>query len=288
MARGPALGDAVGLHAFDRSFDASDRIVVVDDILSTAALDEAYRFCLESAIFFEAKDGYAGAYMEHGFASPLLLRIVEELRVAMPQTLGDLELSQAWAYAYAGDDERLGAATGDDSCSAAGINDHCDPAAFNINLWLTPDEANLHALDPSLPHGGLVVFPVRPPEDSSYQDFNSFNSEKPGDFVARPDVAARAVSVPYKRNRAVIFDSDFVHRSEAHSFKPGHESRRINLTLLFGKSERLKKRALRARPPDVDDDDSTPSAVLPSPPAKTNERGGKKSKTGSKKDKSEL
>jgi hypothetical protein len=45
----------------------------------------------------------------------------------------------------------------------------------------------------------------------------------------------RNVTVPYRQNRAVIFDSALFHRSGRVSFKPGYANRRINFTLLFGK-----------------------------------------------------
>ena len=40
--------------------------------------------------------------------------------------------------------------------------------------------------------------------------------------------------MPYKRNRAVIFDSSLLHETDRFRFKRGYRHRRINLTLLFG------------------------------------------------------
>ena len=40
--------------------------------------------------------------------------------------------------------------------------------------------------------------------------------------------------VPYRRNRAVIFNSDLFHRTDDLDFAPGYENRRINVTMLFG------------------------------------------------------
>ena len=42
------------------------------------------------------------------------------------------------------------------------------------------------------------------------------------------------VTVPYRRNRVVIFDSDLFHRTDDLDFRPGYENRRINVTMLFG------------------------------------------------------
>ena len=43
------------------------------------------------------------------------------------------------------------------------------------------------------------------------------------------------MKVPYRENRAVIFDSDLFHRTDTLRFKPGYENRRINVTMLFGR-----------------------------------------------------
>ena len=45
---------------------------------------------------------------------------------------------------------------------------------------------------------------------------------------------AEEVIVPYRCNRAVIFDSNLVHRTDDFYFAPGYENRRINITMLFG------------------------------------------------------
>jgi hypothetical protein len=40
--------------------------------------------------------------------------------------------------------------------------------------------------------------------------------------------------VPYRENRAVMFRSRLLHRSDAPEFKIGYENHRINVTFLFG------------------------------------------------------
>ena len=41
--------------------------------------------------------------------------------------------------------------------------------------------------------------------------------------------------IPYKENRAVLFNSSLLHESDNYEFKEGYENRRINITILFGK-----------------------------------------------------
>ncbi len=40
--------------------------------------------------------------------------------------------------------------------------------------------------------------------------------------------------IPYRANRAVVFNSDLFHETDQFTFKDEHESRRINITLLYG------------------------------------------------------
>ena len=42
--------------------------------------------------------------------------------------------------------------------------------------------------------------------------------------------------VPYNENRVVIFNSSLIHEADKFEFKEGYENRRINVTLLFGRS----------------------------------------------------
>jgi hypothetical protein len=42
------------------------------------------------------------------------------------------------------------------------------------------------------------------------------------------------VRVPYRANRAVIFDSDLFHATDRPLFREGYLNRRVNVTLLYG------------------------------------------------------
>ena len=46
---------------------------------------------------------------------------------------------------------------------------------------------------------------------------------------------AKPITVPYRCNRAVIFDSDLFHETDAIHFRDGYRNRRINVTLLYGR-----------------------------------------------------
>ena len=45
---------------------------------------------------------------------------------------------------------------------------------------------------------------------------------------------ANFINVPYKFNRAVLFNSAYFHETDKINFKDEYEARRINITYLFG------------------------------------------------------
>ena len=107
-----------------------------------------------------------------------------------------------------------------------GIKIHADFAAVNVNFWLTPDTANC---DPA--SGGLRVYKVKAPNEWSFRKYNT-DVEAMESFVSAS--GNEPLIVPYRQNRAVIFDSDLFHCTDNLDFKSGYENRRINVTMLFG------------------------------------------------------
>ncbi|HEX3755137.1 MAG TPA: tetratricopeptide repeat protein [Rhizomicrobium sp.] len=214
---GPAVNpqnDVAGISA--RWRDTKPQIAVVDNLLTVEALAQLRGFCLESTIWRKVYDGgYLGAFPEHGFAAPLIAQIAEELRGVYPAIIGDHPLLHFWAFKY---DSGLN-----------GIKKHADFAAVNVNFWITPDEANL---DPE--HGGLVVWDAAAPLDWDFAKYNAADDDICA-YLARHQ--ANPIVVPYRANRAVIFDSDLFHETDVIRFKPGYENRRINVTLLYGRRQ---------------------------------------------------
>ncbi|MEU1089652.1 hypothetical protein ABZ401_23015 [Streptomyces sp. NPDC005892] len=195
-------------------------VVYVDDFLTEEALGELYRFCLESTVWSGNRyaHGRLGALMQDGFVSPLLMQIAEELRDALPRLIGDrYPLRQMWGF----------------KCGPhvpAEVTTHADFAAVNVNFWVTPDDANADAHS-----GGLVVHDVDAPLSWGFETYNGRQD------VIRPFLRrtrARSMTIPYRQNRAVIFNSDLFHASDAVRFRPGYENLRINVTMLYGDREK--------------------------------------------------
>jgi Tfp pilus assembly protein PilF len=195
---------------------SSPKIVVIDDFLTNEALDGLRRFCWGSTVWRRVhKGGYLGASPELGFACPLLFQIADELRRKYPTVFASHPLELLWAFKY---DSQL-----------PGIEVHADFAAINVNFWITPDDANL---DPK--SGGIVIWDKAAPLDWDFAKYNA-DAALAREFLAH--AGARSVTVPYRSNRAVIFDSNLFHETDRIVFKEGYLNRRINITLLYGLRE---------------------------------------------------
>ncbi len=213
---GPAVtpGNAAGTGQWKTK---SPQIAVIDNFLTPDALRALRRFCLEEKIWRSANpNGYLRAFPEHGFALPLLGQIADELAANLPDIFLGYPLLYMWAFKY--------------DSTLSGTNIHADEAVVNVNFWITPDEANL---DPE--SGGLVLWDVAAPMDWQFAKYNS-DSAAIRSFLE--EAGAKSVTVPYRCNRAVIFDSDLFHETDKIRFKEGYLNRRINVTMLFGQRDR--------------------------------------------------
>ena len=150
--------------------------------------------------------------MDDGFCCPLLLQIADELRQALPGIFARHTLRRLWAFKY---DSRM-----------SGIPIHADFAAVNVNFWVTPDEANLDK-----DSGGLIVWNKRMPPD---WELWRYKDDIPAIREFLSNSRAKSLDVPYRQNRAVMFNSDLFHETGRLNFRDGYENRRINITMLFG------------------------------------------------------
>lgn len=209
---GPAVSPDIAVAAVEWRTQ-KPQIAVIDNFLTPDALEGLRRYCLEEPVWHTShRDSYLGAFLGRGFACPLLGQIAQELRNRLRHVFQDYTLQEMWAFKY---DSKL-----------TGINVHADEAAVNVNFWLTQDDANL---DPD--SGGLVIWDVAAPLDWTFDTFNN-DEAAIRDFLARS--GARPIKIPYRANRAVIFDSDLFHQTDTIRFKDGYLNRRINVTLLYG------------------------------------------------------
>lgn len=221
----PVVNTELDLQEAQRSFaEQKHRAVVIDNFLSEHALQVLRDFLLESTIWTDVKRGYVGAYLQTGLASSLIVQVAEEIQRKLPDVLGGLRFQNAWAYMYDGE--------------LPGIGVHADDSQVQINIYVTPTEANMWTSDPSLPSGGLVIYGIGPPDG---WDFTKYNSESRSPEIQEilEEAGYWNLTVPYIQNRAVLFDSTYLHRTDDLKFREGYANRRINLTFLYGSRDKL-------------------------------------------------
>jgi hypothetical protein len=192
-------------------------VAVVDDFLSAEALENLRAFCLESTIWSSTRHshGRLGSQFHNGFACPLLMQVATELREALPNVIRDLyPFRHVWGYKTP-------------STLPPDATIHADFAAVNVNFWLTPNEANL---DPQT--GGLVIYGIEAPADWTFDMYNGRDPDLIRPFLSHHRHSA--LYIPYRQNRAIIFNSDLFHGTAEARFKPGYENSRINVTMLYG------------------------------------------------------
>ena len=210
------VNTSVDYRPIQQAIVTGQKVQVIDDFLTPEALDQLRKFCLESTVWRHPyKFGYVGAFPQNGFASTSLFAIAEEFSAALGEAFDQYQLAQWWAFVY---DTKL-----------PGTDIHGDDADYSLNLWITPDSSNL-APD----GGGLVIWDKTAPSDWSYNDYNSG-----GDRVRQylRDQNAESSIIPYRENRAVLFEGHLFHRTDDFSFAPGFENRRRSVTFLFRSSK---------------------------------------------------
>lgn len=212
-----ALNPALDFPDLSQRYEASDPgLVWFDDLLTPKALGLLQRFLLESTIWYDFSHigGCLAAYLEDGLACPLILQIADEMRTGFSGVLRDRPLAQIWAF--------KGIEAG------RGIDVHADDGAVSVNFWVTANGANA---EPD--RGGLIIYPKQPPSDWRISDYKTDVGSIRA-FLGN-DERDRIV-IPYRENRAVLFDSRLFHESDAVDFQPGYENHRINITMLFGEA----------------------------------------------------
>ena len=201
-------------HVEDEYLNSNNQIMYIDNFLSDEALIELREFCLVSKVWHKQyHNKYLGAFSNSGFISPIHLQIALDLQQKLPKVFGAHTLGKFWGFKY---DSKLG----------KGINIHADSAIHNLNFWITPDEYNNDKNS-----GGLKVYDVPAPDNWTFKDYN-FNPDRIYKFLK--DNNTNCVNVPYKFNRAVLFNSAYFHETDEIDFKDEYVGRRINNTYLFG------------------------------------------------------
>lgn len=209
-----------------RYFAQTPRVLVFDHFLRQEVVDWLREYCLQGTFWHDywRNPGYVGSYEKDGFYCELLFGIARELQERFPRLIGPHRLRNIWAYKY---NNRM----------RSGVHPHVDPAAVNVNFWLTPDRANLQP-----ERGGLIVFPAKIPPFACDEETDRFNHDPQQVMALMEQSQAQAIRIPYRQNRVIFFDSALFHKSDDLHFDRGYTQRRLNLAYIFGERERAALR----------------------------------------------
>jgi tetratricopeptide (TPR) repeat protein len=194
------------------------RMLYFDQFLTPEALCGLRKFFLESTVFFGSSEaGFVGSYLRDGFNCSLIFQLIADLKRKFPRILQDRPLNNMWCYRYAH--------------TGPGVRPHAGDGSVTFNFWITQDEANL---DPG--GGGMVMYDKEHPDHWDRLTFNARKDE--------PEIQAQIsdylhdageTRIPYRCNRAVLFHSTLLHKTDPFDFRDNYVDRRMNITMLFGR-----------------------------------------------------
>lgn len=185
---------------------------MIDDFFVGSVASAIYSYLLESTIWHcdsHTGGGYIGSNDLVGLGHPVLRIAVNEIETVLRSSgLPTARVQQFWAFRCV--------------VPPNGVGLHADVARLNLNVWLTPNE---YVADK--PRAGTNLYQVRRPADWSHEEYN-------GDGAARQLVqASKVTTIPYRFNRATLFDSRCFHESMSENCSVEYEGLRTNLTFVL-------------------------------------------------------
>jgi hypothetical protein len=185
--------------------------VVIDDFL-----DEATRAKLHEELLSDQMWRLKNPVSKHlhnsrprtSAVDALLPKVDAEIKRGWSNSIG---LIDYWALLYAKNTDG---------------NVHADFGQLTLTYWLTPDHYNL---EPAT--GGLILFDVRRGPEEGADRYLVAGKESERHVRAR---SSHHTVVPYRCNRAVLFDSSHYHKTHTPVFDVSTpQGMRMNLTLMY-------------------------------------------------------
>jgi hypothetical protein len=193
--------------------------MVLDDLLEPSAFQDIRNVLLRDG-GWRRKNWQVNQLFNKQPPLPGQNDLVEQIKSGLGPIASDLELVKHWAVACHENE---------------GLHVHSDNAKVAVNLWLTPDE---HNRAPG--SGGLILYRLKREPTMMVHQFNAMPWS--GEYFAAANPAVLS-NVPYRANRAVIFDASIFHASDEIRFVEGSMNTiRIGLTMAFDVPEEYAAR----------------------------------------------
>jgi tetratricopeptide (TPR) repeat protein len=210
---GSLIRSSIDWESVARELAAKDtQFVVVDDFIDVGALKQIRDFVNRGEWGAETDTGdEIRSSLLEGFVSKLLLTLSANIGKDASSIVGQLPFTSLWLYKY--------------FPNRTTRVPHADAGKISFNIWITPDEYNKGKM------GGLRIWPVHASAGYFGRDKNwqrryveqRLRNKEEECFV-----------IPYKYNRAIIFDSTLIHQTDEFHFDESHIGRRANITLTYG------------------------------------------------------
>jgi hypothetical protein len=186
------------------------QIVVIDNFFSEYFLNILFNRMIHEKKFNDDYFDYKAN--DYTLDDNVTAKIVSELNTC---NLFKNKFQRAWSFVY--------------NNEAKGVGLHSDPSNFNINVWVTPDKSMKDTKK-----NGLIIYKLKPLIGWNREQWNGNQDNCIDNLINfnKPEF----LTIPYKCNRAIIFDGMFFHETNDVSVLPGFDNRRVSYTMLFGKT----------------------------------------------------
>ena len=193
-------------------------VSVIDNFITDLSTINFLRdYALKSSYRDSFYSGYSALDFDSSQALPYKLRMLADDAQKTLPVLNNKQFSRGWFFIY--------------DSESNGVNIHVDPySEITLNIWVTPDEG----VSSGKGFNGIDVWRIEPKPEWGY-DISNHEYDMCLDYVHQEQ--ADMISVEYRFKRAVMFNSNYFHRSQPVRCREGQDNRKINYALLFNGSE---------------------------------------------------
>ncbi len=190
---------------------------IIDDFLDITQCRELHKNLLNNQMW-RKKNPISKHLYNSQPKSAFVEIILASVDSAMRKRAGDgINLIDYWALLYSKNSDG---------------NTHADFGQLTLTYWLTPEEYNLDS-----DTGGLLIYDVKRAKDLRASEYLTAGQASEKYVLER---TRRHVIVPYRCNRAVLFDSSHYHKTHSPNFDIAHpEGMRMNLTFSYACAEHV-------------------------------------------------
>lgn len=177
-------------------------IQIIDNFFPDSLCCELRSYMLERQNFDE---------IYHDYAAVNFLEYRQEINLIKDKIplLKDVSYLRAWSFIYKN--------------FSRGVLPHADPSMYTLSIWVSDDKSILDWRE-----NGLNIYTVKPVAENN----NNYSSGH--EYIYSIIKDTQPVKIPYRYNRAILFDSAYIHSSDCVSMKTGLDNRRVSYTYLFG------------------------------------------------------